>query len=98
MHHVSIPVVFIAGSGRTGSTLLSLLLSQSPGTRNVGQARDLAKAVAAGATCLGWSTAAPLTEGAMTANGGPADTALVELEQRFISAMDATLHRVGEGG
>jgi len=44
---------------------------------------------------LGWSTAAPLREGAMTADGGPADTALVELEQRFISAMDDDLNSSG---
>ena len=44
---------------------------------------------------LGWSTAAPLTEGAITADGGPADTALVELEQRFISAMDDDLNSSG---
>ncbi|MEC8732904.1 MAG: cysteine--tRNA ligase, partial [Cyanobacteriota bacterium] len=44
---------------------------------------------------LGWSIAAPLTEGAMTANGGPADTALVEFEQRFISAMDDDLNSSG---
>ncbi|WP_170951508.1 cysteine--tRNA ligase [Synechococcus sp. N19] len=44
---------------------------------------------------LGWSTAAPLTEGAMNADGGPADTALVELEQRFISAMDDDLNSSG---
>lgn len=44
---------------------------------------------------LGWSTAAPLAKGAMTADGGPADTALVELEQRFISAMDDDLNSSG---
>ena len=31
----------------------------------------------------------------MTANGGPADTALVEFEQRFISAMDDDLNSSG---
>ena len=44
---------------------------------------------------LCWSTAAPLTEGAITADEGPADTALVELEQRFISAMDDDLNSSG---
>jgi cysteinyl-tRNA synthetase len=44
---------------------------------------------------LGWSTAAPLTEGAMTADEDPADTALVELEQRFISSMDDDLNSSG---
>ncbi|QNI65165.1 cysteine--tRNA ligase [Synechococcus sp. A15-44] len=44
---------------------------------------------------LGWSTAAPLKEGAMTADRGPAITALVELEQRFISAMDDDLNSSG---
>lgn len=44
---------------------------------------------------LGWHPAAPLMEGAMTADGGPTDTALVELEQRFISAMDDDLNSSG---
>ncbi len=44
---------------------------------------------------LGWSTAAPLTEGAFTAHGSPVDIALVELEQRFISAMDDDLNSSG---
>jgi len=44
---------------------------------------------------LGWGTAAALTEGAMTADGGSSDTALVELEQRFISAMDDDLNSSG---
>ncbi|QNI96821.1 cysteine--tRNA ligase [Synechococcus sp. RS9902] len=44
---------------------------------------------------LSWSTAAPLAKGAMTADGGPADTALVELEQRFITAMDDDLNSSG---
>ena len=44
---------------------------------------------------LGWSTAAPLPEGAISADGGPNDTALVELEQRFISAMDDDLNSSG---
>lgn len=46
-----VSIVYIAGSGRTGSTLLSLLLAQSPGTWNVGQIRDLAKAARQDATC-----------------------------------------------
>jgi hypothetical protein len=48
---VTVRLVYIAGSGRTGSTLLSLLLSRSPNATNVGQVRDLAKAVAADAIC-----------------------------------------------
>ena len=44
---------------------------------------------------LGWSTAAPLTKGAFTAHGSPVDIALVELEQRFISAMDDDLNSSG---
>ena len=44
---------------------------------------------------LGWSTAAPLTEGAITADNRRSDTALVELEQRFISAMDDDLNSSG---
>ena len=44
---------------------------------------------------LGWQPAAALTEGAMTADGGSADTALVEFEQRFINAMDDDLNSSG---
>ena len=44
-------VIYIAGSGRTGSTLLSLLLSQRQPVANLGQVRDLGKAVEAGAPC-----------------------------------------------
>ena len=44
---------------------------------------------------LGWSTPAPLTEGAMTADDTPADAGLVELEQRFISSMDDDLNSSG---
>lgn len=44
-------ILFIAGSGRTGSTLLSLLLSQSDETFNVGQVRDLPQAFVAGERC-----------------------------------------------
>lgn len=34
-------IIYIAGSGRSGSTILSLLLSQHRATQNVGQIRDL---------------------------------------------------------
>jgi cysteinyl-tRNA synthetase len=44
---------------------------------------------------LGWSSAAPLQEGAVSADGGPTDTVLIELEQRFISAMDDDLNSSG---
>ena len=44
---------------------------------------------------LGWSSAAPLKEGAVGADEGPTNTALVELEQRFISAMDDDLNSSG---
>jgi hypothetical protein len=36
-----IKVIFIAGSGRTGSTLLSILMSQNPDCFNLGQIRDI---------------------------------------------------------
>lgn len=51
-------IVAIAGSGRTGSTLLSLLLSQHKGIFNLGQLRDLPGAWLAGAPC---SCGHPLT-------------------------------------
>lgn len=51
-------IVAIAGSGRTGSTLLSLLLSQHKGNFNLGQLRDLPNAWLAGAPC---SCGHPLT-------------------------------------
>ncbi|WP_115025331.1 cysteine--tRNA ligase [Synechococcus sp. UW69] len=44
---------------------------------------------------LGWSSAAPLQEGAVSADEGPTNTALVELAQRFISAMDDDLNSSG---
>ena len=44
---------------------------------------------------LGWSTAAPLTEGALTSDCDPTETALVELQQRFINAMDDDLNSSG---
>ncbi len=44
---------------------------------------------------LGWSSAAPLQEGAVNSDGGPADIVLIELEQRFISAMDDDLNSSG---
>ena len=44
-------IVAISGSGRTGSTLLSLLLSQHRGIFNLGQLRDLWTAFGADAPC-----------------------------------------------
>ena len=44
---------------------------------------------------LGWSTSPSLRDRAVTADGGPADTDLVELKQRFISAMDDDLNSSG---
>lgn len=44
-------VITISGSGRTGSTLLSLLLSQAEGVFNLGQMRDLWQAYIANASC-----------------------------------------------
>jgi len=44
-------VVVITGSGRSGSTLLSLILSQHPDVQNLAQVRDLQKAFENGETC-----------------------------------------------
>ncbi len=44
-------IVTIAGSGRTGSTLLSLLLTQGAGTFNMGQLRDFWGAYARNEAC-----------------------------------------------
>lgn len=44
-------VIYIAGSGRTGSTLLSLLLSQRHPVANLGQIRDLPGAIGSNAPC-----------------------------------------------
>lgn len=44
-------IVLISGSGRTGSTLLSLLLSQHKDVFNLGQLRDLGEAWAKDAPC-----------------------------------------------
>ena len=44
-------IVAISGSGRTGSTLLSVLLSQDKSIFNLGQLRDLWTAWAANARC-----------------------------------------------
>lgn len=46
-----VKVVVIAGAGRSGSTLLSLLLSQHTDTFNLGQSRDLWRAYAANEPC-----------------------------------------------
>ncbi|MGA8204386.1 MAG: hypothetical protein WB812_07685, partial [Woeseiaceae bacterium] len=44
-------VVAIVGSGRSGSTLLSLMLSQDSGVFNLGQSRHLFRAFANGEPC-----------------------------------------------
>ena len=44
-------IVLISGSGRTGSTLLSLLLSQHKDVFNLGQLRDLPEAWGQDAPC-----------------------------------------------
>ena len=43
--------LMISGSGRSGTTVLSLLLSQGPGTLNVGQLRDVWAGWSADVTC-----------------------------------------------
>jgi Sulfotransferase family len=50
-YRLSANVLFIAGAGRSGTTFLSLVLSQHPDTQNVGQIRDLHQAVAEGEIC-----------------------------------------------
>lgn len=44
-------IIYIAGAGRSGSTLLSLLLSQHPDVTNLGQIRDVFFAAKRGARC-----------------------------------------------
>lgn len=44
-------IIAISGSGRTGSTLLSLLLTQHPSVFNLGQMRHLSRAYASDAPC-----------------------------------------------
>ena len=44
-------LLYIAGAGRSGTTFLSLVLSQHPDTQNVGQIRDLHQAVAESDVC-----------------------------------------------
>ena len=51
MQDIDTKIVSIAGSGRTGSTLLSLLMSQGPSTFNLGQLRDFFGAYARNAPC-----------------------------------------------
>lgn len=48
---MTIRVLFIAGAGRSGTTFLSLMLSQHEDTQNVGQIRDLPQAVRQNAPC-----------------------------------------------
>lgn len=48
---MSTKVLFIAGAGRSGTTFLSLVLSQHGDTQNVGQIRDLPQAMAQAAPC-----------------------------------------------
>lgn len=48
---MSIKVLYIAGAGRSGTTFLSLVLSQHTDMQNVGQIRDLPQGVAQTAPC-----------------------------------------------
>ncbi|MFT4742085.1 MAG: hypothetical protein ACI91Z_000056 [Yoonia sp.] len=48
---MSINVLYIAGAGRSGSTFLSLLLTQHDGAQNIGQIRDLPDAIAKSEPC-----------------------------------------------
>lgn len=48
---MSIKVLYIAGAGRSGSTFLSLMLSQHAQTYNIGQIRDLPEARRSAAPC-----------------------------------------------
>jgi hypothetical protein len=69
-------IVAIAGSGRTGSTLLSLLLSQHKSVFNLAQLRDLWSAYQADApcTCGKRLTSCPVWSKAVTAVFGPDPT------------------------
>lgn len=48
---MSTKVLYIAGAGRSGTTFLSLVLSQHTDTQNIGQIRDLPQGVAQAAPC-----------------------------------------------
>lgn len=48
---MTIKVLYIAGAGRSGSTFLSLMLSQHAQAQNIGQIRDLPEAYAEAAPC-----------------------------------------------
>lgn len=85
-------IVAISGSGRTGSTLLSLLLSQHKDVFNLGQLRDLWGAWASDAPCtcghpLGacpvYSKAVPLAVGAQA---DPAVAGMKAAMQAFFAA------------
>lgn len=84
-------IVVIAGSGRTGSTLLSLLLTQHRGVFNLGQLRDLWNAYADDAPCSCGHTlsACPVYSLAVPAALGPdveaAITGLRTLARAFVA-------------
>lgn len=46
-----VKVIYIAGSGRTGSTLLSALIAQHPSCFNIGQSRDVSIALRESSQC-----------------------------------------------
>ncbi|WP_424979797.1 sulfotransferase family protein [Leisingera sp. S232] len=48
---MTVRVLYIAGAGRSGSTFLSLMLSQHPQAQNIGQIRDLPAAQTDGVPC-----------------------------------------------
>lgn len=81
---MAIRVLYIAGAGRSGSTFLSLMLSQHGQTQNIGQIRDLPNAHAEAAPCSCGETVpdcaywAPVVA-ALTARHGP--QALATLRQ-----------------
>ncbi len=73
MAEAPIKIIAISGTGRTGSTLFALLLSQQAGVFNLGQLRDLwwAYGEAAPCSCQNPLTSCPVHRPAMTEVFGP---------------------------
>lgn len=84
-------VVAICGSGRSGSTLLSLLLTQHPAVFNLGQTRDLWAAHAAAAPCSCGSPLpdcpvhGPVLHDVTAGPGRPDAAALAQAARRFLA-------------
>lgn len=89
-------IVVISGSGRTGSTLLSLLLTQHKEVFNLGQLRDLWSAWAADAPCTCGRTlhACPVYGVAVPAVFGPDAASGVDRMRRDMAAFFAAAGRI----